>query len=356
MTNREDTSTQTKLPSNIRFTKLGKIVMIAFSLIWVVSEIVLLFGLKDSNQAWIRVIQIAVSAIPFVFLNHFIKEIIIQAMKQLKLVSNDNSPDSEKDANSKVFIYIMAVIFLVGGVVRGAVDAFGNNDPTTTTEVITTTTSRDTEPTILPTKPQITKFDFFSGDPEQYDIYFKDVDEEKYLIDLLENTLRNIYEEEPVLNTELNETFYGDLKEETEEFKKELNEKLDDSEMKGKRILKTINTIIIDNLLKMDDEYEIPENRQEIADAYIVSADNELGVSRLSDYENAVKYLWGSLYVSISWNEYNPEIIDSLVDAYDNLAEHNPGQSDKVTKIQTALRVIRNARFVSNPVEPLGIK
>lgn len=359
MTGEKDTSKQTKLPSNIRFTKLGKIVMIAISLIWVALGLFLLFGLRDNNSKegieWeIIIVRIVVFAIPFAFLNNFVKDIMSQAMKQLKLISDDDSSGSEEGANSKAFIYVMATIFLVGGVVRGAVDVINDSDPTTTTEVITSTTSQTKESTILPTESQITKFDF-SGNPKQYDIYFEDVVDRKELFDVLEESLRKIYEEDKVLDTELNETLYGEIEEETDSLQTILEGYLEDPEMKGKRILKTINGIIIANMLEMDREYKIPENRQEIADAYLVSADNELGNRRLIDYENAVKYLWGSLYVSISWNEYNPEIIDRLIEAYDNLAEHNFGQAVRVANIQAALKVIK-ARFEQEPVEPLECK
>lgn len=354
MISKKNTHKTPEIPSNIRFTKIGKFVMITISLIWVASEIILLFGLKDNAGVWMRVAQIIVSAIPFAFLNHFIKEIMIQAMKNLKLISTDNEYISEKETNSSAFIFVIAVIFLIGGVVRGAIDTFEGGNPPTTTEVIKSTTSQFKETTIVPTKSPITKYDF-SVSPEQYDIYFKDIDDRKVLFDVLENSLRSIFKKNVILDTELNETLYGEYEEETDILQIFLDDCLENTEMKGKQILKTINGIIIDNLLKMDEEYQIPENRKEIADAYLIKANNEENSSCLIDYENAVKYLWGSLYVSVSWNEYSPEIVDSLIDAYNNITKHNPKQESKVANIQAALKVIK-ARFEQEPVEPLEYK
>lgn len=352
MNSKKNTPASTEIPSNIRFTKLGKFVMITISLVWVVSEIVLLVGLKDGAGVWMRFIQIAVSVIPLVFLNNFVKEIMTQAMKNLRLISTENNPASGK-TTSPAFFCIMAFIFIVGGVASAAVEVFKDNE-TTTAYTTTGNLGNSTIFLVSTTEDKRIRFDF-SGDPKYYDVYFKTVVDRKELFDVLDDSLRYVYKEDEVLETELNETLYGEIEEETDSLQTILEGYLEEPEMKGKRILKTINGIIIDNLLKMDREYKIPENRQEIADAYLVSADNELDNVCLIDYENAVKYLWGSLYVSITWNKYNPETIDRLIDAYENIKVHNPLQADRVANIQAALKVIK-ARFEQEPVEPLEYK
>ena len=105
---------------------------------------------------------------------------------------------------------------------------------------------------------------------------------------------------------------------------------------------------MVDVRLTMENTKITPENRNQLRNYFMWGGKYNLGDSSKQEYEKAVRFAWGTIYISVAWGQYKDAYMTYLIDAYEHLKSVNQDKSDQLDGIINALKRL-DIRFKENP-------
>ncbi len=189
------------------------------------------------------------------------------------------------------------------------------------------------------------------------DHYFYNESEENTFVDNLEDSVRAIKKEEPISDAELEiMSDYGTIVEDANaHYNYLVNDILNSTDYIINGPLPNECYLYIHKIrAKMEDTCKTPANRKEIMNCYLLGGLHDLGEKGAKyEYEQAVRYAWGTLYIRIAWNQYVEEDILNIINAYEHLLkEASPEEVKQIELIIQSLKRLQ-VRLNDKPPKPI---
>lgn len=192
---------------------------------------------------------------------------------------------------------------------------------------------------------------------EWEDINFSKENNETELADNIEYAIREIGEERVVSDKELNITEnYGSIALDAIAHEKELQDLLNSNQYIKNGILpKECHKYYIDLRNTMENTHKTPSNRKTLMNDHLIGGKYNLGESQKDEFEKAVHFAWGYLYISIAWDQYDNLSIPYIIDAYEHLKTVTT-DLDEIEQIETTIKALRIIEIRLNDNPPIPIK
>lgn len=189
------------------------------------------------------------------------------------------------------------------------------------------------------------------------DHYFYNESEENDFVDNLEKSIRAIKKKEPISDAELKiMSNYGTIVEDANaHYNYLVNDILNSSDYIINGPLPNKCYLYIHEIrAKMENTCKTPANRKEIMNCYLFGGLHGLGGKGAKyEYEQAVRYAWGTLYIRIAWNQYIEEDILNIINSYEYLLkEASPKEVKQIELIIQSLKRLQ-LRLEKEPPNPV---
>lgn len=193
--------------------------------------------------------------------------------------------------------------------------------------------------------------------PNHY--FFGETDENTF-VENLENSIRDIDAIQPISDKELQiMTNYGTIVEDANQHYNVLVETLLNGSIYilNGPLPNTCYFRVHEIRAKMEETCKTPANRKAIMNCYLLGGLHNLGKNGAKyEYEQAVRYAWGTLYIRIAWGQYDGEDVSNIINSYEHL--RGEANQEEIKRIELIVNVLNRLkiRLDENPPNPICTK
>lgn len=359
-------SSQNKLKTSYKNNNISINVSNTLVIMMIIIEIILIiFSIFIEKNIVLSLCVFGICGIIDIIFVPIIKNIFSKEIIQITNILQSHDSDAKIDFKTIPFkfVIIIALCFAilitstVGGV-RGKYYYDTKKDsPSATGDVETQPISQETT-----TEEYEPPYDFSTvTDCNKWpNHYFDDELKENDFVDNLEKSIRAIQKITPTSDEELKiMSNYGTIvRDANEHYDYLVNILLKSSDYIINGPLPTECYLHIHEIhARMEEACETPANRKAIMNCYLLGGLHNLGKNGAKyEYEQAVRYAWGTLYIRIAWGQYDGEDVSNIINSYEHL--RGEANQEEIKRIELIVNVLNRLkiRLDENPPNPICTK
>lgn len=271
-------------------------------------------------------------------------------VEYLPMFKHEKKSESDNENKSNKMLKVVSIILSIIIVVVSVVGNILVNDNTSVSTNNTDVTDELTTVSQLDVKNIKKRYSFNTITKDKdFDTMFTESESYESLYSDLLYSLQSIeYRTEPSEEQLVGNNPYGNNAMYAKHYEELLFDELDNNYANSREVNKAIYDKAISSAKEMDDEYDTSVNRHRIVKLLRASYLNALNDDNGEIQDECIRYAWGLLYTEISYDKYDKESIDLLIQIYE--------ETNNSSRCNTIIKVLHELKdyFSTNP--PHSIK